>query len=155
MVFTSTSWYFAPSNHHSTSSIPIFLSKLKIVLFSAERIWTVMNFLHSTLISNKSDPIWCSKILLGQHIAVQVGSFNGKVALSKLKIASATGIFSINEASYDYFLFPNMKKCFGCKRFRSCDEFIDGTNLCFEGLLRYIFPKLMKNLRNIGCNELV
>lgn len=54
--------------------------------------------------------------------------------------------YSPDLAPCDYFLFPNLKKWLGGKRFTSRDEVIDETNAYFEGLEKTYFSDGIKKL---------
>ena len=54
--------------------------------------------------------------------------------------------YSPDLAPSDYFLFPNMKSCFGGKRFSSNEEIIAATNKYFDGFDKNYFLKGIKKL---------
>ena len=55
-------------------------------------------------------------------------------------------LYSSDLAASDYFLFPNLKKWLGGKRFGSNEEVITETNAYFEGLEKTYYLKGIKNL---------
>ncbi|KAG5343865.1 SETMR methyltransferase, partial [Acromyrmex heyeri] len=63
--------------------------------------------------------------------------------------------YSPDLASCDYFLFPNLKKWFGGKRFTR-EQLIAETETYFEGLDKSCYSDGLKKLENhwIKCNEL-
>ncbi|KAG5328737.1 SETMR methyltransferase, partial [Acromyrmex charruanus] len=63
--------------------------------------------------------------------------------------------YSPDLASCDYFLFPNLKKWFGGKRFAR-EQLIAETETYFEGLDKSCYSDGLKKLENhwIKCNEL-
>ena len=58
--------------------------------------------------------------------------------------------YSPDSAPSDYFLFPNLKKWLGGKRFYSNDEIISQTHTYFEDLEKSYFWERYKNWRNVG-----
>jgi len=58
--------------------------------------------------------------------------------------------------SCDYFLFLNLKKCFGGKRFTTREQLIAETEAYFEGLDKAYYSDGLKKLENhwIKCIEL-
>ena len=61
--------------------------------------------------------------------------------------------YSPDLAPYDYFLFPNLKKWFGGKRFTTRKQLIAETEAYFEGLDKLYYSNDLKN-RWIKCIEL-
>ncbi|KAG5345614.1 SETMR methyltransferase, partial [Acromyrmex heyeri] len=64
--------------------------------------------------------------------------------------------YSLDLASCDYFLFPNLKKWFGGKRFTTREQLIAETEAYFEGLDKSYYSDGLKKLENrwIKCIEL-
>ena len=64
--------------------------------------------------------------------------------------------YSADLAMSDYFLFPNLKKRLGGKRFGSNDEIISQTNTYFEDLDKFYFLEGIKKLEKcwMKCIEL-
>jgi len=75
-------------------------------------------------------------------------STDGQIQQIPLRIASPSSIF----APCDYFLFPNLKKWFGEKRFTTREQLI-ATKAYFEGLDKTYYSDGFEN-RSIKCIEL-
>jgi len=81
---------------------------------------------------------------------------DGQIQRIPLRIASPSSIFARFSRPCDYFLFPNLKKWFGRKRFITREQLIVETEAYFEGLDKSYYSDGLKKLENhhwiIGSN---
>ncbi|KAG5325763.1 MOS1T transposase, partial [Pseudoatta argentina] len=110
----------------------------------------VISILHEQLDMKKLSARWVPRLITVDHKRDRVTISKQCLEMFQRKnfVQMNFCIYSPDLALCDYFLFPNLKKWFGGKRFTTKEQLIAETEAYFEGLNKSYYSDGLKKLEN-------